>query len=312
MKLELPFRKQASVGWLAVSLGEGRARFAHVKPGPRPAVISLEEREWDNADANALERVIKQVHASRHRCTTLLGQPDYQILLVEAPNVKREELKAAVRWRIKDMIDYHVHDATIDVLDVPAAAAPQRPATMYVVVTKNQMVQQLVDRFDAAGIALAVIDIPDTAQRNIAALYESPGRALLTLSFDPDGGLTTITSGGELYVSRRLDIPYAQVNGDGDAHTRAFDRVLVEVQRSPDHFERNFSQLAVERVLVAPMAQCETLVAHIAANLQVPVVAMDLADVMDLPPLYLAATPDRRALWFRLIGAGLRVEPTVL
>jgi len=285
MKLELPFRKQASVGWFAVALGEGRARFAHVKPGPRPAVISLEEREWDSTDANALERVIKQVHANRHRCTTLLGQPDYQILLVEAPNVKREELKAAVRWRIKDMIDYHVHDATIDVLDVPASAA---------------------------GISLAVIDIPDTAQRNIAALYESPGRALLTLSFDPDGGLITITSGGELYVSRRLDIPYAQVNGDGDAHARAFDRVLVEVQRSLDHFERNFSQLSVERVLVAPMAQCEALVAHIAANLQVPIAAMDLVDVMDLPPIYLAATPDGRAHWFRLIGAGLRVEPTVL
>ena len=312
MKLELPFRKQARVGWLAVALGEGRARFAHVKPGPRPAVISLEEREWDKGDENALERIMKQVHASRHHCTTLLGQPDYQILLVEAPNVKREELKAAVRWRIKDMIDYHVHDATIDVLDVPAAAAPQRPATMYVVVTKSQMVQQLVDRFDAAGIALGVIDIPDTAQRNIAALYESPGRALLTLSFDPDGGLATITSGGELYVSRRLDIPYAQVNGDADAHARAFDRVLVEVQRSLDHFERNFSQLAVDRVLVAPMAQCEALVAHIAANLQLPVAAMDLGDVMDLPPLYLAATPDRRAGWFRLIGAGLRVEPTAL
>ena len=100
----------------------------------------------------------------------------------------------------------------------------------------------------------------------------------------------------------RLDIPYAQVNGEADAHARAFDRVLVEVQRSLDHFERNFSQLTVERVLLAPMAQCEALVAHIGANLQVPVAAMDLLDVMDLPPLYLAASPDRRAGWFRLIG----------
>src|SRR5436190_4607113 len=161
MKLELPFRKQASVGWLAVSLGEGRARFAHVKPGPRPAVTSLEEREWDAGDANALERVIKQVHASRHRCTTLLAQPDYQILLVEAPNVKREELKAAVRWSIKDMIDYHVHDATIDVLDVPSIGASQRPATMYVIVTKNDTVRQTMSRFEEAGIPLSVIDIPD-------------------------------------------------------------------------------------------------------------------------------------------------------
>jgi MSHA biogenesis protein MshI len=183
---------------------------------------------------------------------------------------------------------------------------------MYAVVSKSDSLRQLIARFEAAGINLAVIDIADTAQRNIAALYESPGRALLTLSFDMDGGLITITSAGELYVCRRLDIAYAQVNAETAAHQRAFDRVVVEVQRSLDHFERNFSQLAVERVLLAPMQESEALVAHLGSNLQLPVVAMDLIDVMDLPPVYLAAPADVRARWFRLIGAGLRVEGTVL
>src|SRR5437667_5186311 len=245
MKLDFPFRRRANEGWLAVWLSEGTARFAHVKPGARPAVVSLEEREWDAADPRALERITKQLHASRYRCSTLLAQSDYQMLLVESPNVKREELKAAVRWRIKDMIDYHLDDATIDVLDVPVMAVSQRPATMYVVVTKNQVLRQLISRFEAAEIPLAVIDIPDAAQRNIAALYESAKRALLTLSFDVDGGLITITSAGELYVSRRLEIGYAQVNVEPIARQRAFDRVVVEVQRSLDHFERNFSQLSV-------------------------------------------------------------------
>jgi MSHA biogenesis protein MshI len=183
---------------------------------------------------------------------------------------------------------------------------------MYVVVTKTQVLRQLISRFEAAEIPLGVIDIPDAAQRNIAGLYESAERALLTLSFDLDGGLITITSAGELYVSRRLDINYAQVNAEPNARQRAFDRVVVEVQRSLDHFERNFSQLSVERVLLAPMQESESLVTHLAANLQLPVAAMDLAQVMDLPPVYLAAPPDVRARWFRLIGAGLRVEETVL
>src|SRR5436305_12451607 len=116
MKLDFPFRRRTNEGWLSVWLGEGKARFAHVKPGTTPAVVSLEEREWDATDANAPERVANQLHLNRYRCTTLLAQSDYQMLLVESPNVKREELKSAVRWRIKDMIDYHVDDATIDVL----------------------------------------------------------------------------------------------------------------------------------------------------------------------------------------------------
>src|SRR5204862_6894119 len=135
-------------------------------PGARPAVVSREEREWDSGDPKGLERVVKQAHASRYRCTTVLAQADYQMLLVEAPNVKREELKAAVRWRIKDMIDYPVDGATVDVLDVPMVSAPQRPRTMYVVASRNDLLRQLIARFETAEIQLAVIDIPDAAQRN--------------------------------------------------------------------------------------------------------------------------------------------------
>ena len=308
MNLDSIFRKTAYGGWLAIWLGETRARFAHVKRGERPVVLSLEEREWDAADSKALERLTKQVRVNRYRCTTLFSQADYQILLVESPNVKREELTAAVRWRIKDMIDYQVNDATIDVLPVPELAAPQRPASVYVVAAKNETVRQVMTRFDGARIPLAVIDIPDAAQRNIAALYETAERALLTLSFDADGGLITITSAGELYASRRLDISYAQVNAEESVREPIFDRVVIEIQRSLDHFERNFSQLSVQRVLLAPMAPSEALAAHLAANIQLPVAAMDLAEVMDLPPVYLAAPHDVKARWFRLIGAGLRDE----
>ncbi len=308
MKIDFPFRRRVAEGWVAVSLGEDRARFAFVKPGPRPAVVALEEREWDAADPKARERIIKSLRLSRYRCTTLIGQADYQMLLVETPNVKREEIKSAVRWKIKDMIDYPADAATVEVLEVPASLVPQRAPSLYAVVSKSEALRRLIERFEAARIELEVIDIADTAQRNIAALYETPERALLTLSFDPDGGLITITSGAELYVSRRLDLPYAQVTGAPPARERAFGRVVIEVQRSLDHFERNFGQLSLDRVLLAPMPQADDLVAHLASQLQPSVAAIDLADVMDLPPVYLAAPPEVRAPWFRLIGAALRVE----
>lgn len=308
-----PFPKRASPGWLAVSLGDGMARFAHVQPGARPAVHFLEERHWDAKEPKELERSAKALGVERFQCTTLLAQAEYQMLLVESPNLKRDELKSAMRWRIKDMIDYQVDEATLDVLDVPSpGGAATRPPSMYVVVTRSATVQGLMTRFEQARIPLSVIDVPDTAQRNIAALYEPQDRGVLTLSFDPDGGLITVSAAGELYLSRRLDIGYAQVNADGAAHEHAFDRVLVEVQRSLDHFERNFAQVAVAKVLIAPMAQTAALAAHLRANLYLPVEPMDLAHVMDLPQSYTLAPPQVRAAWFRLIGAGLRVEEKVL
>src|SRR5687767_13926251 len=98
-----PIQKKHAPGWLAVTVREGSARFAHVKPGSRPAVMFLEERTWTATEPKSLERVARQMEAQRYRCTTLLAQSECQLLQVEAPNVKRDELKAALRWRVKDM-----------------------------------------------------------------------------------------------------------------------------------------------------------------------------------------------------------------
>src|ERR687892_1621488 len=207
------FRRRAVAGWLAVEIDADRVRLAHVVAnGGQPVLEFAEERQWDPSDPKSLERVAREFGVKRFRCTTLLKPQEYSILLVEAPAVKPDELKAAVRWRIKDMLDYHVDDATIDVLDVPVPpGAAQRAHYMYTVAARNDAVRATVDRFTAAGMPLAVIDIPDTAQRNIAARLESDQRAVMALTFDAYGGLLTVNHAGELYLSRRLDITAGQL-----------------------------------------------------------------------------------------------------
>jgi len=63
-----------------------------------------------------------------------------------------------------------IDQATLDFLTVPAAGAAEgRTQQLYAVLARNQLLEARVREFDDAGIPLAVIDIPDTAQRNIAA-----------------------------------------------------------------------------------------------------------------------------------------------
>jgi MSHA biogenesis protein MshI len=302
-------------GWLAVELGADTVSLAHVVPeGGKPAVEFAEERPWNAADPKSLERVVRELGVKRFQCTTLLRPDEYQILLVEAPAVKPEELKSAVRWRIKDMIDYHVDDATIDVLDVPVpAAAGQRGHYMYTVAARNATIRATVDRFTAAGMPLAVIDIPDTAQRNVAALLESDQRAVVALTFDGHGGLITVNFNGELYLSRRLDITAAQLAESSDeVRERLFDRVLVETQRSLDHCERTYAFFALGRLVLGPLPGADALREHLAANLYLPLEPIDLAEVVRLPATASDWTPAEHAKWLKLIGAGLRVEKKAL
>jgi MSHA biogenesis protein MshI len=302
-------------GWLAVELGDASVSLAHVvHDGGQPVVQFAEERDWDPAEPKSLEQVAREFGVKRFQCTTLLKPQEYNILLVEAPAVKPEELKAAVRWRIKDMLDYHVDDATIDVLDVPVpAAAGQRPHYMYTVAARNDAIRATLERFNAGGMPLAVIDIPDTAQRNVAARLESDQRAIVALTFDAYGGLITVNFGGELYLSRRLDINLAQLaEAEGEARDRLLERVLVETQRSLDHCERTYPFFAIGRVLVGPVPGEGALREHLAANLYLPVELLELARTVRLPAEAHDWTPAQQAKWLKVIGAGLRVEKKAL
>jgi MSHA biogenesis protein MshI len=303
-------------GWLAVDLGEDSVSLAHVLPGADGAasVEFAEERSWDAAEPKSLEQVAREFGVKRFQCTTILKPDQYQILLVEAPAVKPEELKAAVRWRIKDMLDYHVDDATIDVLDVPVpAGASTRLHYMYTVAARNETIRATIDRFAAAGMPLAVIDIPDTAQRNLATRLEADQRAVVTLTFDTHGGLITVSFNGELYLSRRLDVTLAQLaDADGDLGGRIFDRVLVETQRSLDHCERTYPFFTLGRLVVGPFPGGAGLLEHLAANLYLPPESLDLGQLVRLPASASSWTPAQQARWLKLIGAGLRVETKAL
>jgi MSHA biogenesis protein MshI len=212
------------------------------------------------------------------------------------------------------MLDYHVDDATIDVLDVPVpAAAGQRPHYMYTVAARNDAIRATLERFNAGGMPLAVIDIPDTAQRNVAARLESDQRAIVALSFDAYGGLITVNFGGELYLSRRLDINLAQLaEAEGEVRDRLLERVLVETQRSLDHCERTYPFFAIGRVLVGPVPGEGALREHLAANLYLPVELLELARTVRLPAEAHDWTPAQQAKWLKVIGAGLRVEKKAL
>lgn len=302
-------------GWLAINLqadGIAAARFKHV-PDAKP-LVKMAMFFPGQVRAETLEKVGRELHAASYQCTTVLGGGEYQLLAVESPNVPPEELKTAVRWRLKDMLDFHVDDATIDVLNIPADknATSRGNHGMFAVAARNSVIETRQKMFSGARVELSAIDIPEMAQRNISAFLEPAGRGLAMLSFGPDGGLLTVTYNGELYLSRRIDVTLAQLLVDNyDARHASFDKITLELQRSLDHFDRQFSFISVSKLMLAPTG-AEGLEEYLTSNLYTPVETLDLAKVFDLdlvPELGAAAQQQR---FFLTLGAALRLEETVL
>ena len=316
MRLFSKIKKTA--GWLSIDIQEDGICLTHVAlmPAARPQVELIAFYPADKTQTTAtLEKLARELHTDRYECTNLLNPGEYQLLSVDAPNVPQDELKTAIRWRLKDMLDFHIDDATIDVLDIPGDKnAPERKGSMYAVAAHDQFIKQRQTLFEQVKIPLSVIDIPEMAQRNISALLEPEGRGLALLSFDSTGGLLTITFAGELYLSRRFDVTLSQLlQTDVDQKNACYDRTTLELQRSFDHFERQFRFIAVSKLMLAPLGDGGSgLQEYLAANLYMPVETMNLEAVLDISKVPELQQPQQQQLYFMALGAALRHEVKAL
>ena len=257
----------------------------------------------------ALDKLNKDVHGNQYRCSALLAGGEYQLLTVEAPAVPAEELKTAVRWRLKDMIDFPVDQATIDVLNIPTDKAPAgRAASIFAIAARNSVIETRQNLFIAAKLAMNIIDIPEMAQRNISTLMEPEGRGLAMLSFNAEGGLLTVTFNGELYLSRRIDVTLEQLRDpDHDRKHVCYDKITLELQRSLDHFERQYSFITIAKLVLAPTG-ASGLDEYLSSNLYTKVETLDLASVLDLGAVPELADAGAQQKFFLAIGAALRSE----
>ena len=307
-------KSKKNAGYLAISLQADGLYAVHIKrsASARPEVELLAFYPGNPQASEALlERMAKDLHAHQYQCGTLLAASEYQIVSLEAPNVPPDELKAAIRWRLKDMLDYHVDDATVDVLDIPADPnAPTRSHSMYAIAARNSLIEQRQALFAKTKVPLSVIDVPEMAQRNIAALLETPQRGLAMLTFSDEGGLLTVTHGGELYLSRRIDVPLSQLQEtDVERRDACFERITLELQRSLDHFDRQFHFITLARLVLGPVPEAAAeLRNYLASNLYLPVESLKLDDVLDF-----SRTPDLQKNLMQqkillCLGAALREE----
>ena len=284
-------------------------RVTHER-GQKPRVVAWERRalETGGSDERLLQRISADHQLKHARCTTLLDESEYSLLLTEAPDVRPEELKTALRWRVKDLIDFHINDAILDAFELPGTDGG-KSREMYAVAARNEAIRRRVDPLQTAGINLEVIDIPEMAQRNLAALLPEDAQGVALLSFGNRGGLLTISRQGDLYLSRGLDVGVDHLRQSGGL-TGYLDRVVLEIQRSLDYFESHFRQSPVQHLVLTPVAaKMPELLDHLRNNLSVAVSVMNLADLVEIEG---AVPAELEGSCLFTLGAALRREEKVL
>ncbi len=277
-----------------------------------------------------LQHLSRQHQLNKLPCISIVEHDSFHLLLVESPEVNSSELKAAMRWRVKDLLPFHVDDAVLDVFDIPGQQERGRPKQMYVVAAKISTIQQHIDRLEENDIRLEVIDIPELALRNISTLLPESGNGVAMLHIRADESVLTICRDGILYLTRGIKLGHrqlsqqlvsdaganeeeftiAEVEAPSEGLMHAMDNIVLEVQRSLDYCESHFALPPISGLVLAPMEdEIPHLMNYLASNLGVPVRMLDLNAVLESEQHLDDAVQSRCLL---AIGAALRHEEKAL
>ena len=262
------------------------------------------DREWpDRAASHAASMDLKRTPVS-----AVLAEDAYQLQLVEMPNVPADELLAAVRWRLKDLIDFPVEEAVVELLEMPRHANPGNAPIAYAVVTRRSEVLQQIELMKRADLQMDVIDIPELCIRNIAVLLPQDADGVAFLHFTENCGYLTITRKGILHMTRRLETgrrELAAASADDFALQERIAGISLEVQRSLDYYESHYDCRPVTEITLGPGADLDTLPAALTEHLGLTVNQIRLDELFSLEDDIPA---DQQGQCLLAVGAALRSD----
>jgi MSHA biogenesis protein MshI len=309
--LSLRKRKSFSPGWVAMAPQGDSVRVAHVvqAEGERPALRWVCEAPWGDP-AQALRGLRRSRALQRQRTVAVLPWAHYQLLPMDAPEVPREEWRDALRWRLKDMVEFPIDNAGIELLEVPGGPAQRRAPALIAVAAPHTSLAPLADAGNDAGLPWHAIDVPETALRNLAALaalVDNPDRGQALLHVGAQHSTLVVTWQGELMLARHIDVTYTQLTDSDEAmRQQSFERASLELQRTLDSVERQFSQANLARLLVAPGAPLAEFIRYVGDLVYVPVAAFELGALIDLSAVPELSDAVEQAAYLPAIGAALR------
>lgn len=280
--------------------GVSFVRINHIK-SQKPKVEIWEYLECPlEAQGDTVKLLAKQYHLDNSMVSTSLEPGEYRIVLTEAPRVPREEMREAVQWQVKDLIDFPLDEATIDVFDVPSSVNTQNQIN--VVAARKTVIKDKVDMLKAAKVPVKAIDIEELALRNLAKCVDPENKGAILFYITRNYGVILFVKGGELYFSRRLDR-----GTDALASSEsALEMIALEIQRSVDYFDRHFSSVPISNLVVLPSVGIrESFIEFLDKNLSVKCSAANLAEGLEWSK---DASNDAQSTLLISLGTALREE----
>ena len=291
-----------------IALEEGELRFIVCHAGQTKKIQISAWGEVRLSGDKGLSQSLRQSHLSRvSNGVLMLGSDDYLFATLEAPRVPVAELGEALRWKAKDLIDYPAEEAIVESIAVPLAPdSSGMAAYAHIAVTRSSQLAEVIQQLDDSGFSASVVDVRETAQRNMANHLLPKNRCQAVLYVGISHCLFTVNFNGALLFSRRIDVSAQQVQAvDHVLRHASLEALLLEVQRSLDSVTRRFSFAFVTELQCVGVIDLSESITFLAQHLEIPTHLLPISQGFEFEPCPVPNLCAQGRL-FHLLGAALR------
>lgn len=307
------FKKTAkgSSARAGLALGDGSFALALVRrdDAGKPRIEHCENHTAVADVGPAVKELLDRLRTSRAPACAVVDGDDYQVVQIEAPEVLPSEMRAAVRWRLRDAIDFNVDEAAVDIFEMPDPVRRTQSKMLFAVAARDSAVQRIASVLKPVARGFHAIDIPELCLRNVSALLPQDAKGVAMLALGETFAQLVITRQGVMYLTRRIDTGRrfeALATGYIGSNNVDAGALALEIQRSLDYYESHYDQSAIGDLVIAPVNSRSARLAEALKN--ETSLRITQLDVRDLCNVYKSGELIVNWQCLMALGAALRVD----
>lgn len=279
MPLSKLFSKKESSDILGVTLRQNSLTYCRLTQSDDKATCKQMPVEGGNY-VSTLASLKGSHHIDEGQCHIVLSAQQSQIVQVDKPNVPDAEINAALKWQVKDLVNFSPDNMVVDYYDGPTLVSGAEKIN--VVCAEKSSLKEMVAQLLDDGFTVKSITTEEFAFASLVPVTEA---ATLLICQQPNEEiLLLIVKNGQLFFFRRLR-GFMQISSKNEDELTmgVIDALSLEVQRSTDYFERQLKQAPIQSIqIIVPMATEAFLARKLAENTNVPVELLVLPEGQDM------------------------------
>ncbi len=234
-----------------------------------------------------LAQLAKQYQLNLIPCNCVLLPGEFELLQVDAPEVPSQELSAALRWQIKDLLDFHIDDAVIDHIALPMEGSSGKKQLL-VAASRESVIREHVEHMQSASCNINSVDIANQAARNILnkQIPTSAHESIGLLNLWNDVAKISIILNQDIYINRSSNIGLESLQFVSDEDTNSqliVDSLALELQRTFDYYESHSRQSPISQLVIISNEQpLEKLAVLLQQRLGIDCIGINIPDILTL------------------------------